>query len=60
MRWRLPGTGCALTAATSDENVASQQVLIEAGFVLAGVADPGAIDGKRGRRYRRDLTLSGP
>ncbi|MHB8247070.1 MAG: GNAT family N-acetyltransferase [Acidimicrobiales bacterium] len=46
----------SLKAATSDQNVASQRVLIKAGFVLAESADPADIGGKRGSWYRRDLT----
>lgn len=45
----------ALTAGTSSENVASQRVLIKAGFVPVGPADPTDIGGKRGTLYRRDL-----
>jgi ribosomal-protein-alanine N-acetyltransferase len=45
----------ALTAGTSSENVASQRVLIKAGFVLVGPANPTDIGGKRGMLYRRDL-----
>jgi ribosomal-protein-alanine N-acetyltransferase len=47
-----------LTAATSTENVASQKVLIKAGFVLVGPADPADIGGKEGTCYQRDLTTS--
>ncbi|MHB1802115.1 MAG: GNAT family N-acetyltransferase [Actinomycetes bacterium] len=46
---------CALTAATSCENVASQKVLTKAGFVPVGPADPADIGGKQGTLYRRDL-----
>ncbi len=49
-----------LKAATSDQNVASQRVLIKAGFVPAGSADPADIGGKQGSWYRRDLTAAGP
>jgi RimJ/RimL family protein N-acetyltransferase len=45
-----------LRAATSHENVASQKVLIKAGFVPVGPADPADIGGKTGTWYRRDLT----
>ncbi len=45
----------ALTAATSSENVASQNVLTNAGFVPVGPADPTDIGGKQGTLYRRDL-----
>jgi ribosomal-protein-alanine N-acetyltransferase len=41
-----------LRAATSYDNVASQNVLIKAGFVTAGPAEPG---GRPGTWYRRDL-----
>lgn len=46
---------CALTAATSDQNVASQKVLTKVGFVPAGPADPAAIGGKHGTLYRLEL-----
>jgi RimJ/RimL family protein N-acetyltransferase len=42
-----------LKAATNHENVASQKVLVKAGFIPAGPASPG---GKPGRWYERDLT----
>jgi [ribosomal protein S5]-alanine N-acetyltransferase len=45
-----------LRAATSHENVASQKVLIKAGFVPAGPADPADLGGKSGTWYQRDLT----
>ena len=45
-----------LTAATSDQNVASQRVLVKAGFVRVGPADPVDLGGKQGTWYRRDLT----
>lgn len=45
-----------LKAATSDQNVASQRVLIKAGFVPAEAADPADIGGKHGSWYRRYLT----
>ena len=41
-----------LRAATTHDNVASQKVLIKAGFVTAGPANPG---GRPGNGYRRDL-----
>lgn len=47
-----------LKAATSDQNVASQRVLIKAGFVPAEPADPDDIGGKQGSWYRRDLTTA--
>jgi ribosomal-protein-alanine N-acetyltransferase len=46
-----------LTAATSDENHASQRVLAEAGFMPSGPANPAEIGGKSGTRYR--LVLPG-
>ena len=45
-----------LSAATANENVASQKVLIKAGFVPDGPADPAHIGGKPGIWYRRDLS----
>jgi ribosomal-protein-alanine N-acetyltransferase len=45
----------ALSAATSDENVASRRVLIKAGFIPVGPADPTDIGGKQGTLFRRDL-----
>jgi ribosomal-protein-alanine N-acetyltransferase len=44
-----------LTAATSTENVASQKVLLKAGFTLVGPADPAEIGGKQGFRYQLSL-----
>ena len=44
-----------LMAATSHENVASQKVLLKAGFVATGAADRSELGGKSGTRYRRDL-----
>jgi ribosomal-protein-alanine N-acetyltransferase len=41
-----------LRAATTYDNVASQRVLIKAGFVTAGPANPG---GRPGNGYRREL-----
>ncbi|WP_433290680.1 GNAT family N-acetyltransferase [Actinoplanes sp. CA-030573] len=41
-----------LRAAAADENVASTRVLVKAGFVPVGPAEPG---GKPGTWYRRDL-----
>jgi ribosomal-protein-alanine N-acetyltransferase len=46
-----------LRAATSQENTASQKVLIKAGFVPVGPADPADLGGKRGTWYQRDLTV---
>lgn len=45
-----------LRAATSDENAASQRVLIKAGFVPAGPAGPADLGGKTGSWYELDLT----
>jgi [ribosomal protein S5]-alanine N-acetyltransferase len=45
-----------LRAATSQENIASQKVLIKAGFVPVGPADPADLGGKPGTWYQRDLT----
>jgi [ribosomal protein S5]-alanine N-acetyltransferase len=45
-----------LKAATTHENVASQKVLVKAGFVPVGPAD---IVGKPGTWYQRDLTPAG-
>lgn len=44
-----------IRAAASQENVASQRVLIKAGFVPVGQADPAHLGGKPGTWYRRDL-----
>jgi [ribosomal protein S5]-alanine N-acetyltransferase len=44
-----------LRAATTHENVASQKVLIKAGFVPIGPADPADIGGKPGTWYQRAL-----
>jgi ribosomal-protein-alanine N-acetyltransferase len=44
-----------LTAVTSTQNVASQRVLMKAGFVPAGLADPADIGGKEGSWYRLEL-----
>jgi [ribosomal protein S5]-alanine N-acetyltransferase len=44
-----------LRAAAARDNVASQRVLIKAGFVLAGPAEPANLGGKSGSWYRRDL-----
>lgn len=46
-----------LTAATADQNVASQRVLVKSGFVWDGPADPAEIGGKQGSRFRRDLAV---
>ena len=44
-----------LRAATSHANVASQRVLLNAGFMEVGPADPSDIGGKQGSWYQRDL-----
>ena len=44
-----------LRAATSRGNVASQRVLLNAGFTEVGPADPSDIGGKHGSWYERDL-----
>ena len=49
-----------LRAATSRENVASQKVLVKAGFVPIGPADPAHIGGKSGTWYQRDLAAVWP
>jgi ribosomal-protein-alanine N-acetyltransferase len=45
-----------LKAAVTHDNVASQKVLVKAGFVPVGPASPG---GKPGTWYQRDLTPAG-
>lgn len=44
-----------LRAATSRENAASQKVLVKAGFVPSGPADPADLGGKPGTWYQLDL-----
>lgn len=44
-----------LRAAVSTGNVASRKVLVKAGFVPAGPADPAHLGGKQGAWYTRDL-----
>nr|WP_202477427.1 GNAT family N-acetyltransferase [Streptomyces sp. SID5470] len=46
-----------LRAATAHENVASRKVLVKAGFVAVGPADPAELGGKPGTWYQRDLAL---
>ncbi|MES9541382.1 GNAT family N-acetyltransferase [Actinomadura sp. NPDC000600] len=46
-----------LRAATSRNNAASQRVLIKAGFVPVGPADPADLGGKPGIWYQHDLLL---
>ncbi|HEY1479303.1 MAG TPA: GNAT family N-acetyltransferase [Gaiellales bacterium] len=45
-----------LEAAVSDANVASRKVLVKAGFVLAGPAEPADLGGKPGSWYRLELS----
>ena len=44
-----------LQAAVSRENIASQKVLVKAGFHPVGPAAPSDIGGKQGTRYQRAL-----
>ena len=53
----LAREGVDAVVATSRENVASQKVLIKAGFVPAGPAGPADLGGKQGTWYQRDLTV---
>ncbi|WP_030663590.1 GNAT family N-acetyltransferase [Streptomyces rimosus] len=46
-----------LRAATAHDNAASQKVLVKAGFVQVGPADPADLGGKPGTWYQRDLAL---
>lgn len=46
-----------LRAATARDNAASRRVLLKAGFVPAGPADPAGLGGRPGTWYRRDLAL---
>ena len=48
-----------LRAATADANTASQRVLVKAGFVRIGPADPDAIGGKTGAWYELGLDRGG-
>ncbi|NUP49680.1 MAG: GNAT family N-acetyltransferase [Catenulispora sp.] len=45
----------SLRAAVAHTNAASQRVLVKAGFVLVGPADPADIGGNEGVWFRRDL-----
>ncbi|NUR48848.1 MAG: GNAT family N-acetyltransferase [Hamadaea sp.] len=47
-----------LRAATSHRNIASQRVLIKAGFVEVGPADPADLGGQPGTWYQRELGTS--
>jgi ribosomal-protein-alanine N-acetyltransferase len=49
-----------LRAATSRGNVASQRVLLNAGFTEVGPADPSDIGGKQGAWYQRDVDHVSP
>jgi [ribosomal protein S5]-alanine N-acetyltransferase len=44
-----------LRAAASDDNIASQRVLIKTGFVPVGPADPAHLGGHQGTWFQRDL-----
>jgi ribosomal-protein-alanine N-acetyltransferase len=44
-----------LRAATAHGNLASQRVLLKAGFTPSGPADPSDLDGKPGTWYQRDV-----
>jgi ribosomal-protein-alanine N-acetyltransferase len=46
-----------LRAAASSENVASQKVLLKAGFIRIGPADPSELGGKEGSWYERNLEV---
>jgi [ribosomal protein S5]-alanine N-acetyltransferase len=46
-----------LRAAAASANAASQKVLIKAGFVQVGPADPADLGGKPGSWYERDLVI---
>ena len=46
-------------AATAQANIASQKVLLKAGFVPVGPADPGDLGGKSGTWYQRRLAARG-
>lgn len=48
-----------LRAATSHANVASQRVLLKAGFVRVGEADPASLGGKQGSWYERSIERTG-
>lgn len=45
-----------LKAAASSENLASQKVLLKAGFAPVGPADPSELGGREGCWYQRNLT----
>ena len=45
-----------LRAAASSDNLASQKVLLKAGFIRIGPADPSELGGREGSWYQRNLT----
>jgi ribosomal-protein-alanine N-acetyltransferase len=47
-----------IRAAVADLNVASRRVLVKAGFVAVGPADPASIGGKVGTWYEREVRRS--
>jgi ribosomal-protein-alanine N-acetyltransferase len=49
-----------LRAATARGNVASQRVLLNAGFAEVGPADPSDLGGKQGSWYQRDIVHVSP
>jgi ribosomal-protein-alanine N-acetyltransferase len=49
-----------LRAAAADDNPASRRVLLKAGFVAVGPADPADVGGKAGTWYRLELGASPP
>jgi ribosomal-protein-alanine N-acetyltransferase len=49
-----------IRAATSDANIASQRVLLKAGFVLIGPADPAGLGGRPGSWYERQIVPAPP
>jgi [ribosomal protein S5]-alanine N-acetyltransferase len=49
-----------LRAATARGNVASQRVLLNAGFLPVGPADPADLGGKPGTWYQRDVVPEAP
>jgi ribosomal-protein-alanine N-acetyltransferase len=54
LAWEQHGVR-TLTAATSHANIASQKVLLKAGFVAVGPAKPEQLGGKTGTSYQRNL-----
>ncbi len=49
-----------LRAATTHSNPASQRVLVKAGFVPVGPADPAELGGEPGTWYERELLMESP